>query len=72
MTSVKISLGELVDKLSILEIKKHKIDNQEKLTHVNKEYDELVKHVNLEEIPVYQKLIHVNSIIWNVEDSLHQ
>jgi len=72
MTSVKISLGELVDKLSILEIKKHKIDNQEKLTHVNKEYDELVKHVNLEEISVYQKLINVNSIIWNVEDSLHQ
>lgn len=72
MTSVKISLGELVDKLSILEIKKNKIDNQEKLTHVNKEYDELVKHVKLEEIPVYKNLIHVNSIIWNVEDSLHQ
>lgn len=72
MTSVKISLGELVDKLSILEIKKHKINNQEKLSHVNREYDELMKHVNLEEIPMYGKLIHINSIIWNVEDALHQ
>ena len=72
MAAVKISLGELVDKLSILEIKKRKIDDQEKLSHVNREYDELVKHVNLEEIPVYKQLVHVNSIIWNVEDSLHK
>lgn len=72
MTAVKISLGELVDKLSILEIKKHKIDNQEKLSHVNREYEELSKHVNLKDIPLYENLIQVNSIIWNVEDALHQ
>ena len=33
----EISAGELIDKITILEIKKEKITNQEKLSHINKE-----------------------------------
>lgn len=72
MTSVKVSLGELVDKISILEIKKQKITDQEKLKHVENEYNELIQYVDISKEPLYDKLVKVNTIIWNVEDSLHQ
>ena len=39
--NIPISAGELLDKLSILEIKKEKIDNPEKLKNINLEYDAL-------------------------------
>ena len=40
---IPISVGELVDKLTILEIKKEKIQDTNKLININNEYDELTK-----------------------------
>jgi hypothetical protein len=74
-TSVKVSLGEIVDKLSILDIKKRKIKHIDKLEHINREFEELSQHVDVSDkklATLYEKLIHINGIIWNVEDSLHK
>ena len=38
MIQVPVSIGELIDKLSILQVKKTKITNQEKLLYINKEF----------------------------------
>lgn len=75
MPSIKVSLGELIDKLSILDIKKHKIDDKEKLDHINHEFNELKEHFDCSDenlVRLYFKLLNVNTIIWNVEDLLHQ
>ena len=39
MLSVPVSVGELIDKLSILQVKKIKVTNSDKLLFINKEYD---------------------------------
>jgi hypothetical protein len=39
MIYIPVSVGELIDKLSILQVKKNKISNEEKLTLVNKEFE---------------------------------
>ena len=39
MITVPVSVGELIDKLSILHVKKTKIVNEEKLTFINKEFE---------------------------------
>ena len=41
---VEVSVGELFDKISILEIKKEKIKDPEKLNHINEEYNVLLKN----------------------------
>mgnify|MGYP001391542351 CR=1 FL=1 len=43
---VEVSIGELLDKISILEIKKDKIKDAEKLKFINDEYDLLKKELN--------------------------
>jgi hypothetical protein len=50
---VEVSVGELLDKISILEIKKEKIKNQEKLKFISDEYNilkaELKRNIKLDE-----------------------
>lgn len=72
---VEISNGELLDKISILEIKLNNITNQDKLTNVKKEYVELLevgehlfKDVQLQ--PLYYQLKETNQQLWNVEDEI--
>ena len=70
-----ISLGELVDKISILIIKQKNINDKEKLKHVNKELDFLkntmIKYINNEDIKKYlDKLISINSDLWKIEDDI--
>ena len=70
-----ISLGELIDKISILIIKQKNINDKEKLKHVNKELDFLqntmIKYINYEEIKKYlDKLISINSDLWKIEDDI--
>ena len=70
----EISAGELVDKITILEIKKLKIQNKEKLTEVEKElfslketFDKfIVKKSNIEEL--MQNLKDINLKLWDIED----
>ena len=76
MVQVKVSLGELVDKLSILEIKAQKITDPEKLSHVQKEREALQSTLNelaLEGIEAFQKeLFEVNSELWDIEDRIRE
>jgi hypothetical protein len=75
MITIPVSVGELIDKLSILRVKQTKITNLEKLTYVNKEFELLYNlssvYFNNEEIlKLYHKLVDTNSKLWDVEDKL--
>ena len=71
---VEVSVGELLDKISILEIKKEKIKDPDKLKYINDEHQILqeqyrsnVKNdVKLNEL--YQSLKIINSRLWTIED----
>lgn len=75
-TFVEISNGELVDKLSILQIKKEKIKDNDKLKNVEKEYNALFK--KMEQIGVsinselYKRLYDVNCELWDIEDKIRK
>ncbi len=70
----EISAGELLDKISILEIKLDNIKNKEKLVEINKEYKSLeeTKKSNIEITESLQKLINqlkeINLKLWNIEE----
>ena len=75
LVNTPVSLGELVDKLSILKVKKENITDEKKLIEVNKELDilelNLIKHVTKEEIDNYlNELIDINSKLWRIEDDI--
>ena len=70
-----VSLGEIVDKISILMVKQKKIDDPKKLDNVNKELsmlkDTISRNVKLDEINIYLKeLIDINSKLWVIEDDI--
>ena len=70
----EISAGELIDKITILEIKKEKISNKEKLVEVNKELsslnETLIKSINDESkiINFKNDLKKINLKLWDIED----
>jgi len=75
MVTVPVSIGEMIDKLSILQVKKTKISDEIKLEFVNKEFEILynlssVYLDNLEIEPLYHQLVEINSSLWDVEDKL--
>ena len=77
LINTPISLGELVDKISILIIKQKNITDETKLDHVKKELDFLQKtlmnYVQKEEINNYlESLININSKLWNIEDDIRE
>ena len=71
---IEVSVGELFDKLTILEIKQEKIKDSEKLKYINDEYsvlkDELNKSVKtnpkLDEL--FNSLKKINAKLWVIED----
>ena len=71
---VEISVGELLDKISILEIKKEKIKDSEKLKFINDEYnvlkDQLNKNVKSDQKlgELFKSLKEINSKLWIIED----
>ena len=69
---IPISIGELFDKYSILEIKREKITNPEKLSRVNNELDKLKPITERFEISpiLYYDLIKVNRELWDIEDRI--
>tara|TARA_B100000941_G_C28201550_1_gene397107 strand:- start:103 stop:489 length:387 start_codon:yes stop_codon:yes gene_type:complete len=74
--NIPASIGELFDKITILEIKKKKIKNKEKLKYVDKELNLLnnvVRKKNINRRKIYKlinKLKNTNVKLWNVEDQL--
>lgn len=73
---VDISLGELVDKITILEIKTNKINSSLKLENINKELTSLKKtlaelNLNNDEFKlIYRDLKKVNEELWDIEDKI--
>jgi len=71
---VEVSVGELLDRISILEIKKEKISNPESIKFIEKEYlilkDQLNKNIKsdkkLEEF--FNNLKKTNLKLWSIED----
>ena len=72
---VEVSIGELLDKISILEIKQEKIKDPEKLKFINNEHsilkDQLEKNVRSDDNinKLYQSLKEINAKLWAIEDS---
>ena len=71
---VEVSVGELLDKISILEIKQEKIKNAESLKFIKDEYNilkvELEKNVKNDENlrNLFHSLKEINSKLWVIED----
>jgi len=75
---VEVSIGELLDKISILEIKQEKIKDPEKLKFINNEHSilkaQLESNVKSNEKlnSFYQSLKEINSKLWVIEDDKRQ
>ena len=73
--NIEVSIGEIVDKLTILEIKKEHIKDEKKLENVLNEYNYLLKIVE-EDLKMsksddlYIQLININRKLWNIEDEI--
>ena len=71
---VEVSVGELMDKISILEIKKDRIKDSDKLKFINYEYEvlknELEKNIKVDEklAKFFVALKNINSKLWIIED----
>jgi hypothetical protein len=70
----EISAGELIDKISILEIKSEKIKDENKLEHINMEKDILSKEA--QKLHLHQnwldKIKEVNLKLWRIEDDIRE
>ncbi len=75
---VEVSIGELLDKISILEIKLEKIKDPEKLKFITNEHsilkDQLEKNVKSDDKlnKLYQSLKEINAKLWVIEDDKRQ
>ena len=75
---VEVSVGELLDKISILEIKQEKIKDLEKLKFIKEEYsilkDQLSKNIKSDEklSNLFSLLKDINSKLWAIEDEKRQ
>jgi hypothetical protein len=73
--NIEVSHGEIVDKLTILQIKKENITDQIKLDNIVKEYEYLFSVVEndlgiLTSSPEYLELLSVNKDLWDIEDDI--
>ena len=76
---VEVSNGELLDKLTILELKMSNISDDKKLINVKKEFNELSPSAKLlfekfkdELLIKYKELALINSQLWKIEDDIRE
>ena len=73
---IQTSAGELIDKITILEIKKEKISDKKSLEIINTEYDSLKNSIkenikiNEEIKKLWSELKRVNQSLWEIEDEI--
>ena len=75
--NIEVSHGEIVDKLTILQIKKENIKDPSKLDNIVKEYDYLFSIVEndlgiLTSSPEYLELLSINKDLWVIEDDIRE
>ena len=70
---IEVSNGEILDKLTILQIKLERVKDEHKLKNIRKEYDELRKEASSvisQDDPLYKALYDVNCELWDIEDHI--
>lgn len=72
---IEVSIGEIVDKLSILKIKTENITDKVKLDNVIKEYEYLLGVVEGDlnistDSDLYNELLSINKELWGIEDDI--
>ena len=77
IVDIPISLGELIDKISILIIKEKNIKDDKKINLIREELkllnETLNKTINNDDIRKYlNKLIEINSALWEIEDAIRE
>jgi hypothetical protein len=68
---IEVSNGEIIDKLTILQIKLERIKDESKLKNLRKEYDELIQvtsSILSTTDPLYLSLYSINCELWDIED----
>jgi hypothetical protein len=73
--NIEVSHGEIVDKLTILQIKKENITDPSKLDNIIKEYNYLLSVVEIDlgistSSPEYLELLSINKELWVIEDDI--
>lgn len=72
---IEVSVGEIVDKLSILQIKTAHIKEEEKLNNIKKEY-EYLKNIVFDEMKIepsdFFDMVVVNQNLWKIEDDIRE
>lgn len=77
---IEVSPGEVVDKMTILDIKMDRIKDLDKLKHIEEEYDMLQEAITDEQqtlgkwmpVEMYDKLKEINELLWDAEDVLRK
>lgn len=72
---IEVSNGEIVDKLTIIEIKLENIKNELKLANLKVEYDVLnsaVEKIIPKTHPLYLELLGINNKLWVIEDRIRE
>lgn len=73
---INTSLGELLDKISILKVKLEKVSDKEKLININTEYqtlNEALDKINLLDVAKYLEMLYnINLSLWNIEDNIRK
>jgi len=70
---IEVSNGEIIDKLTIIQIKLERISDKEKLKNLKKEFDKLSKvtsSILSTSDPLYKFLYEVNCELWDIEDHI--
>ncbi|MDD3050251.1 MAG: DUF6165 family protein [Candidatus Cloacimonetes bacterium] len=72
---IEVSDGEIVDKLTIIEIKLMNIKDEAKLINIEREYEILnsaVKKIIDKNDPLYNELLTINQELWRIEDEIRE
>jgi len=70
---IEVSNGEIIDRLTIIQIKLERIKDESKLINLRREFDELIKVTSAimkTSDPLYMALYQVNCELWDVEDHI--
>ena len=71
---IEVSNGDLVDKITILQIKLRKIESAEKRINIQKEFDLLHQKMSVigvaESSETFQRLLTINQRLWDIEDQI--
>lgn len=73
--NIEVSNGEIIDKLTIIEIKLERIGDIKKIANLRKEYtvlNEASKSIISKDDALYKELYAINSSLWDIEDTIRE